>query len=638
MHEDVIPVFLITDDPDHIPLAMGMVVAYCKQYGEGRLDRKYRFLPTVDLSVSEVLKIGQAFGPGVWLFSNYVWTTARCLEVCRRIKAVDERNVTIHGGPNAPKYEKAAEEFLKAHRHVDFLVRGEGEITSAELLDHIAEQWASGDIWNQDLEAIQGISFIEPNQSKVSVTRTADRPRLLDLDGLPSPYLSGVFDRGFIRTGGDGSPNTRTGATIETNRGCPYKCTFCDWGSLTNQKISHFSIERVEQEIEWVGRNKIPVLVIADANFGIFERDIEIARIAARVNKEFGYPKEFQVSYAKNDSKRRTEIVKVLFNAGLSSQGIVSIQTRDATALAAVDRSNIKSDQYDSLTGLFQKEKLPLAAELMIGLPGSTLKSFKNDLQFYFDGNVLVRANLTRLLMNSPMAAPEYMAQHKIRTAGDSDLVVSTASFSRDDYEVMVKIYYFYRLFVRYSVLTYVIRYLQWEHGVSAIDFLHEAVIDSPGSLPIVSKAIDVINEPKYPRSMVNHMFYHSEEVYGELIEYICRKYGFTDTDSAFSAVVAANKAVIPCANRNYPFQVHLPHDFPRYFLDGMANNGEPGKKLTDYGDCMFEVADPHEISETIEAGAYFRFNPYQTYFELESTLSAHNMTPHWISLKRPSY
>lgn len=46
---------------------------------------------------------------------------------------------------------------------------------------------------------------------------------------FPSPYLTGEFD--------EIDPARWRSATIETNRGCPYGCTYCDWGSATLSRI-----------------------------------------------------------------------------------------------------------------------------------------------------------------------------------------------------------------------------------------------------------------------------------------------------------------------------------------------------------------------------------------------------------------
>ena len=82
-------------------------------------------------------------------------------------------------------------------------------------------------------------------------------------------------------------------AIIETNRGCPYGCTFCDWGSATLSRIRKFDLERVFAELEWCARNGSTRIGLADANFGIFERDVDIAEKIAELKAQYGYPKMF---------------------------------------------------------------------------------------------------------------------------------------------------------------------------------------------------------------------------------------------------------------------------------------------------------------------------------------------------------
>ena len=59
----------------------------------------------------------------------------------------------------------------------------------------------------------------------------ARAPRLRELSPLPSPYLENVFEPLL-----DANPDERWLALWETNRGCPFSCTFCDWGSATAAK------------------------------------------------------------------------------------------------------------------------------------------------------------------------------------------------------------------------------------------------------------------------------------------------------------------------------------------------------------------------------------------------------------------
>jgi len=78
---------------------------------------------------------------------------------------------------------------------------------------------------------------------------------------------------------------------LETNRGCPYGCTFCDWGASTMAKIRPIAMERVLEEIDYAGKHRISSIFVCDANFGILKRDAEIAEHIARVSRSTGYPR-----------------------------------------------------------------------------------------------------------------------------------------------------------------------------------------------------------------------------------------------------------------------------------------------------------------------------------------------------------
>ena len=94
------------------------------------------------------------------------------------------------------------------------------------------------------LEDVKGITFRPAGDAQI--TRTAARVRMKDPNTIPSPYLQGLFD------GYDGRVEA---AIIESNRGCPFGCTFCDWGSATNQKVRKYDMDRAKAEIDWIGQN-----------------------------------------------------------------------------------------------------------------------------------------------------------------------------------------------------------------------------------------------------------------------------------------------------------------------------------------------------------------------------------------------
>ncbi len=98
---------------------------------------------------------------------------------------------------------------------------------------------------------------------------------------MPSPYLTGIFDE-LIKE----NPEEKWLASWETNRGCPFSCTYCDWGSATNSKVSRMHLDRVYAELDWFSKNKVEFIFCCDANFGMLPRDYDIALRAAENKKK----------------------------------------------------------------------------------------------------------------------------------------------------------------------------------------------------------------------------------------------------------------------------------------------------------------------------------------------------------------
>src|SRR4029079_11389558 len=106
----------------------------------------------------------------------------------------------------------------------------------------------------------------------------------------------------------------------------------------------------------------------ADANFGIFARDVEIARKIVELKKQYGYPKTWESSYAKNTVKHLREIIEILSEGGVLSTGTLSLQSLDQDTLDTIRRSNISVEKYEDLAVEFGHHDLPLVMELMMGL------------------------------------------------------------------------------------------------------------------------------------------------------------------------------------------------------------------------------------------------------------------------------
>lgn len=277
--------------------------------------------------------------PHIFCFSNYVWNYEYNKKVAESIKKKYPNCLISFGGPQVTKFPKE-KKFFENHPYVDTISLGEGERNFLKILE-------------------------DYQTNSVKQIYTFDR--LEDLN-FPSPYGLGLFDK-MIQD----NPNYQWNAVLETNRGCPFKCTFCDWGSLTYSKIKKFNLERIFEDLEWMGKNKIGYGIIADANFGCFkERDMYITEKMVEVQKKYGYPETVDASWYKNLTKEVIDIVKKFVENGFNRGFSLSLQSMNEETLESIERANMKLNKFHEILDLCNKEQIPSYSELILGLPHET--------------------------------------------------------------------------------------------------------------------------------------------------------------------------------------------------------------------------------------------------------------------------
>ena len=190
----------------------------------------------------------------------------------------------------------------------------------------------------------------------------------LDLSTLSSPYLAGRMDK-FL-------DDPHLAPIVETNRGCPYSCSFCAWGSATQSKVRQFPLEQVVEEIKYAtarSANPQKLLYLADANFGMLKRDEDIARTIAECGEKNKFPKQTYVYFAKNTNERVIRVAELMKSVTSMS---MSKQSVNENVLENIKRKNIPHQQYDKLSLECQKRGITTFSELIYGLPGETYESF----------------------------------------------------------------------------------------------------------------------------------------------------------------------------------------------------------------------------------------------------------------------
>lgn len=392
-------------------------------------------------------------------FSTYIWNRSYNNVLARELKKANPNILILAGGPEYP-IEKP--NFFKNYPYIDICAKLEGEKSFKQILEHFLS--------DRDYKSIPGL-LINDNGNTID---TGDAVRIDDLDTIPSPYLTDVF-KSLIEK----HPEIRWNATLETNRGCPYACTFCDWGSLTYNKVKKFNLERVFHELEWIGKNKCDFVSLTDANFGIFpERDSLIADKLIQVQKEYDNPKAYTIAWAKNQKREVVEIVRKLIYEGGSKMGLnLSVQSMDDDVLDIIKRKNLEMNKIQEVFELCEEFNIPLYTELILGLPGETLTSWKQN--FYklfkagnhtgitvYQAQLLENAEMNLLQRKLYRLEGRIVYDYLVGTYNEHELkegievIVSTKDMPRDDMVEAQVFSWFMNTFHINGITNFISRYL----------------------------------------------------------------------------------------------------------------------------------------------------------------------------------
>ena len=388
--------FLSLNGIQFIPYAYGFLRSYAEQ--DRLIVNNYNWKEPL-CKIEDVETIGEKIvDPHVLCASCYVWNHNQQTQVAKIVKEKYPKCRVIFGGPHVP--DSSASYFVE-HPYVDVLVHGEGEIPFNNLLVEFLND-------TPDLRRIPGISFNE----NMKAIKTPSNPKFPKNLPIPSPYLNGLF-KNLITDG-----NSNAIGLWESNRGCPYSCSFCDWGVKATNKIRLHDRDKIIQEIEYIARHKIEDLYITDCNFGIVKRDLEIAQRLVDGRKKYGFPKRVRIQFTKNSNDTVFEISKLLHDNEMLWGTTLSMQSVDMNVLKAVDRQNIGISNYKKLENRYREQGIPTYTELILGLPLETRESFIRGICTLFDIGIHddIRVFELALLPNAPMSQSSVRKKYGLKT------------------------------------------------------------------------------------------------------------------------------------------------------------------------------------------------------------------------------
>lgn len=278
--------------------------------------------------------------PDALMLSNYLWNERLSLAFAAKARRNYPDMLIVMGGPNLSNDRVALIGFLKANSFIDKIVLHEGELAAVAIVKKFLETKDRFAVRRERIpsaislvgdKVIDGIWDTENETADAKPGETGGAT----LDDIPSPYLSGRFDRFFT----DGEH-----PLIETARGCPFQCAYCQQGRRNNKRVRHYSHERVRAEVMYISRKirergvDIKTLSIADSNLAMYERDMDTIGVIREAQDKYGFPMFIICSTGKNKPALVTEAILKLKPDSILYRN--SLQSLNEPTLEAIQRSN----------------------------------------------------------------------------------------------------------------------------------------------------------------------------------------------------------------------------------------------------------------------------------------------------------
>lgn len=350
---------------------------------------------------SDLIKSSSDKAPHVIGLSNYFWNNNLNKVILTHIKKYFPNVLTVMGGPSIRSDLDGIKRFLEERKCLDFYVLFEGEKSFANLiLEFMKEKGNIKTLRSKEIKGCVSVSWhrrgnlnLQPDHFK-------------NLDVLPSPYLSGMLDKFLL----DGLI-----PLFETSRGCPFSCTFCTWGIGALKKVRTFSTQRIFDEMEYVIKLglKSPTWIFADANFGLFPRDVEIAKQIGNIKEVNHNLKKIVIWTAKNQPERNEEIARLIGD----ENPLVAIQTWDPIVQKSIKRHNISYNHASNVIRTAREGGHGVTTDILCGLPEETYESHLKTLRKAFNaGFDFIDVGNIIMLPGSEMETDEYREKYGIKT------------------------------------------------------------------------------------------------------------------------------------------------------------------------------------------------------------------------------
>lgn len=389
------------------PLAISLPIFWAgmKRYYElnGQHADQWEWIPPIidynEWTVDQICQEAIEHRADVYAFSSYLWNWNLIKEVTKQIRKALPNTLIVLGGPHQGTTYTDPIFWFKKNPQFDATCRPTeyGELFITDMLDTVATgslNWAS----------------VTSSYHRKGQGPAADKKAFI----FPRDVFSSNLDVLLEFSQYAQKHGRQLNLWYETTRGCPYGCTYCEWGGGTNSKVVAKPIEVIQDDLIYLPMLKVNSFYLCDANFGILPRDPKLAKLFASF-KGIGIDHLHIMGLAKTSTSKRRAVLEPLFKSQVLKHYFMSVQSTNPQVLEIIDRKDISVDDNIKLGRYFiDKYNANVNVELILGMPGSTLEDYYRDITYFYTDFSVVKYFIT-VLPDSPYADPKYIEQWKIK-------------------------------------------------------------------------------------------------------------------------------------------------------------------------------------------------------------------------------
>jgi radical SAM superfamily enzyme YgiQ (UPF0313 family) len=398
----------------------------------GNVDPHHR-VAVADLILAQrnvretVERLARQFEPDVVGLSIMTFQRKTALKIIQLIRSLRPGVRIVVGGYDP---SLAAHAYIDSGAQVDFIVRGEGEITLRELLRALES--------GGDLSRIAGLSYRHGEEFR----HNPDRPiNGLEGDEIKLPKRDTRVLSGYTLLG-------RQVDVIETSRGCTYDCSFCSIIEMRGRNFHTYTFDRVIADIRDAYGHGARAIFIVDDNITLNVRRFEAlcqAIIEAGLNK-IDYTLQAMTSAIANHGETLAPLMR---QAGFRYVflGIENILEDDLDFLRAasknIQRENGRNVGNASLKAVqyLHQNKMFIVGGLIVGNPDDTQESIEANLEFarqYIDWPYIQHPTpYPRTPMTKDFRERNLIINERLEEYDGTTAVVRTEHLSAEEVEFM---------------------------------------------------------------------------------------------------------------------------------------------------------------------------------------------------------